>query len=221
VSLKGFRTALIENVLMDAGVPTTVNANLEVGSVAETIEVTGAQELVQTDSATLDSTLQRRQMTELPTITRGGLDMLISMPGIQTAGVDRNSTINGLPNGSLSIGLNWNNINHSAPYIAPQLAPGQFGYRVYVYGPWQNHFDTSLMKSVRFAHEKANLQIRASCLDCLNLTNFQLPSSINPSSGSLGQTTSAYSDIFERPGSRRAGDRIHRAHQLLSCGTGW
>lgn len=101
-------------------------------------------------------------------------------------------------------GLNWSNINTSAPYIAPQLAPGKFGYRVYIYGPWQNHFDASLMKTVRFAHEKANMQIRATCLDCLNLTNFMLPATLNPSSGSFGYTTSAYSDISnaQDPGSR-------------------
>lgn len=101
-------------------------------------------------------------------------------------------------------GLSWGNINTSQPYIAPQLAPGQFGYRVYIYGPWQNHFDTSLMKTVHLAHEKANLQIRANCLDCLNLTNFMLPATVNPSSGSLGYTTTAYQDISnaQDPGSR-------------------
>jgi hypothetical protein len=101
-------------------------------------------------------------------------------------------------------GLNWNNLNTSASYIAPQLAPDSFGYRVFVYGPWQNHFDASLMKTLRLAHEKANLQIRVNCIDCLNLTNFLLPSTVNPSSGSLGMTTSAYSDISnsQDPGSR-------------------
>jgi hypothetical protein len=122
VSIKGFRTTVIENVIMDAGIPTTVNAKLEVGSVAETVEVTGAQELVQTDSATVNNSLERRQMTELPTITRGGLDMLISLPGIQTASSDRNSTINGLPNGSLTItvdGMNTqdNNLKSSNGYF--------------------------------------------------------------------------------------------------------
>lgn len=84
------------------------------------------------------------------------------------------------------------------------MAPGSFGYRVFVSGPWQNHFDTSLMKTLRLAHEKANLQIRVNCIDCLNLTNFLLPRTVNPSSGSLGLTTTAYSDISnsQDPGSR-------------------
>ena len=106
---KGFRTTVIENVVMDAGIPATVNAKLEVGAVSETVEVSSTQELVQTTDAPLNSALEKRQMTELPTITRSGLDALISLPGIQTASTDRNSTINGLPNGSLSVtvdGLN-------------------------------------------------------------------------------------------------------------------
>jgi hypothetical protein len=100
-------------------------------------------------------------------------------------------------------GFNWTNINATAPYVSRQLAPNSFGYRIYVYGPWQNHFDTSIMKRITFAHEKANMTIQANCLDCLNLTNFYL-GTINPSSGSFGLTTTAYSDISnsQDPGSR-------------------
>ncbi len=103
VAMKGFRTTVVDGVVMNAGVPATVNAKLEVGSVAETVEVSGTQELVNTSSATVSDTLEKRQMTELPTLSRSGLDLLMSMPGIQTSGIDRNSTINGLPSGAISI----------------------------------------------------------------------------------------------------------------------
>ncbi len=99
-------------------------------------------------------------------------------------------------------GLNWSNLNYSAPYIGPQLAPNSFGYRVYLYGPWQNHFDVSLHKVTRIT-ESINVEFRANCLDCLNLTNFQF-GTVNPSSASFGQTTTAYSDISnsQDPGAR-------------------
>ena len=103
VAMKGFRTTVIDGVAMNAGVPATVNAKLEVGAVTETVEVSGAQELVNTSSANVSATLEKRQMTELPTLSRGGLDLLMSLSGIQTSGVDRNSTINGLPAGAISI----------------------------------------------------------------------------------------------------------------------
>jgi len=99
--------------------------------------------------------------------------------------------------------LNWTVVNPSAPYVAPQLAPGQFGYRVYLYGPMQNHVDFNLIKRTTFAHEKANLSIQANCLNCLNLTDFYAGTG-NPSSTSFGLTTSAYSDISNTndPGGR-------------------
>lgn len=86
------------------------------------------------------------------------------------------------------------------------MAPDKFGYRIYLYGPWQNHFDASLMRTIRFAHEKANLQIRATCLDRFNLTNFQLGAT-SPNSAIFGQTTTAYQGISnaQDPGSRILG----------------
>jgi hypothetical protein len=101
-------------------------------------------------------------------------------------------------------GYNWTNLNVSTPYVAPQLAPDKFGYRVYLYGPMQNHVDFSLSKRTTFAKEKANLLIQANCFNCLNLTDFQLAND-NPSSGSFGQTTTAYSDISN---ANDAGGRI-------------
>ena len=103
VTMKGFRTTIIDNVVMDAGIPVTVNAKLEVGAVSETVEVSGTQELVQTTSATVANSLEKNQMTQLPYLSRNGLDMLMSLPGIQTGGIDRNSTINGLPSGAINI----------------------------------------------------------------------------------------------------------------------
>ena len=88
----------------------------------------------------------------------------------------------------------WANLNASSPYISPQLSPGHFGYKVFLYGPWQNHADFSFSKTVTFAHEKANARIQANCLNCFNLTDFFL-ANVAGTSASLGQTTSAYSDI--------------------------
>lgn len=42
VTMQGFRTETVENVKIDAGVPTTANAKLELGSVSEVVEVTEA-----------------------------------------------------------------------------------------------------------------------------------------------------------------------------------
>jgi Carboxypeptidase regulatory-like domain len=109
ITTAGFRSTTVENVKIDAGVPTTANAQLEIGAVSETVEVSAGAELVQTANATLNTTLEGQMVRDLPQITRGGLDLLVAQPGVQTAGANRNSSINGLPNGAINVtidGLN-------------------------------------------------------------------------------------------------------------------
>jgi hypothetical protein len=93
-------------------------------------------------------------------------------------------------------------LNTSAPYIGPQLSQGQFGYRVYLYNPWQYHLDVSLVKFTQIK-DRVKFEFRAQALDVLNLTNFFVAN--GPSSASFGQTTSAYRDFS---GSADPGARI-------------
>src|ERR1700677_1459373 len=66
VSHEGFKSAANENVVIDAGVLATVNVTLTVGAATETVVVNAGAEIVQTDSATVSSTLQGRQVNDLP-----------------------------------------------------------------------------------------------------------------------------------------------------------
>src|SRR5512134_1246716 len=67
VSLQGFKTAVITDVRVQPGVPAAVKATLEVGVIAETVQVTGASsELVNTRTATVSSTLNVDQIAQLP-----------------------------------------------------------------------------------------------------------------------------------------------------------
>jgi hypothetical protein len=110
VSATGFRTGIVTDVKLDAAVPATVNVKLEVGSVTETIEVTGTTDVVQSASATVSSTLVGRQLVELPTTTRNLLELVITQPGTQTPGTARTSSINGLPKGSINISIDGLNV---------------------------------------------------------------------------------------------------------------
>src|SRR4051794_14212531 len=110
VSATGFRTGVITEVKLDAAVPATVNAKLEVGSVTETIEVTGTSDVVQSASATVSSTLVGRQLVELPITTRNLLELVITQPGTQTPGTPRTSSINGLPKGAVNISIDGLNV---------------------------------------------------------------------------------------------------------------
>jgi hypothetical protein len=46
VSLPGFKSVSVENVKVDAGVPATVNATLEVGAISDVVEVTSGAEVL-------------------------------------------------------------------------------------------------------------------------------------------------------------------------------
>jgi hypothetical protein len=103
VSLAGFRTTTIEAVKLDAGVPATVNVSLEVGQVTERIEVASGTELLQTANATVNTTLQGRQIYELPFTSRNALELIVTQPGTQTGTTARNSFIHGLPFAAINI----------------------------------------------------------------------------------------------------------------------
>jgi len=92
-------------------------------------------------------------------------------------------------------------VDPSAPYISPAPA-GQLGGRLYLYLPWQRHFDVSLMKRTKIT-ERVNLEIRAQALDVFNLTNFIPDNNIGSSFGQIS-VNGAYRDISGTvdPGSR-------------------
>jgi hypothetical protein len=103
VTLDGFRTLTIENVKLDAGVPATVNGRLEVGPVSDRIDVAAGAELLQTASAAVNSTIEGRQIYELPFTSRNALELIVTQPGTQTGTTARQSFINGLPFSAINI----------------------------------------------------------------------------------------------------------------------
>lgn len=104
VSSSGFKRSLVEKVKVDIGTPTTVNVGLQAGDVSESVTVTGAGgEVLQTQTATVGTTITGRQITETPVASRDALDLIGLLPGTATVGRPRSASINGLPKGSLSI----------------------------------------------------------------------------------------------------------------------
>lgn len=103
VTAANFKTSVVENVKVDVGLPTTVGATLTAGDINETVVVTSGGEVLQTQTATIGTTITGRQITELPLTSRDALDLVTLLPGTNTVGRPRTSTINGLPKGSLSI----------------------------------------------------------------------------------------------------------------------
>jgi hypothetical protein len=130
VSLMGFKTWSAPDVQLISATPGSVRAVLEVGALEETVVVEGATEIVQTQSAAVQTTIAVKQIESLPLVTRTALDYVVALPGVTTTGTNsRGSTINGLPTGTINItidGVNAQDNNNRTGdgffmYIRPML----------------------------------------------------------------------------------------------------
>ncbi len=129
ISAPGFKQSIINGVKLDAGTPGSVRVELEVGATTETVVVQGGGEIVQTQSANISTTLNVNQIAQLPLQTRNVMDFLTNLPGVNTTGGPRGSTVNGLPQSTLNItidGLNTqDNFNKTGDgffsYISPRI----------------------------------------------------------------------------------------------------
>jgi hypothetical protein len=106
VSLMGFKTAILNSVTLQAAVPATVKVTLQVGALEENVTVIGDSALVvQTQTPAIQTNLSGAQITSLPLTSRNALDSLTSLPGFNTSGTARNSTVSGLPRSAINITL--------------------------------------------------------------------------------------------------------------------
>jgi len=111
VSLMGFKTAILNKVVVNVGVPSTVRPVLELGKLEETVVVEAASVLVQTQTSAVTSTISATQITNLPLPGRGAFDFVTQLPGVaQTGGSSRGATVNGLPQSTVNITLDGMNI---------------------------------------------------------------------------------------------------------------
>ena len=110
VKLAGFKTAIVD-VTVAPGTPAAVKAVLEVGQISETVIVQSSSELINTQTATVASTLNADQLLRMPTPTRNALNAVTFLPGVNTATTNRESRINGLPESFIQITLDGVNNN--------------------------------------------------------------------------------------------------------------
>jgi Carboxypeptidase regulatory-like domain len=103
ISAPSFKKYVVTKVKVDVATPATVNAELEAGNVEETVTVASGGEVLQTETATVGTTITGRQILETPIQSRDALDLITTLPGTTTTGVVRTSSINGLPKSALTI----------------------------------------------------------------------------------------------------------------------
>jgi len=111
VTLMGFKTAVLNDVIANVAQVANVKAVLALGALEETVVVSGATEIIQTQATSVASTLGTKQIASLPIQGRGAFDLVSYMPGVATTtGSIRDSTVNGLPQSAVNITLDGMNI---------------------------------------------------------------------------------------------------------------
>jgi hypothetical protein len=106
VALMGFKTAVLNQVAVTSAAPATLKAVLELGKLEETVVVEAAAQLIQTQSTAVASTINVKQITNLPLPGRGAFDFVTQLPGVNSStGSSRDAIVNGLPQSSVNITL--------------------------------------------------------------------------------------------------------------------
>ena len=124
VELSGFRPAQRKGVLLQANQNLTMNFSVELGTLAETVTVSGESPLVDVSSATLSEVVDSKRIVELPLNGRDAATLSTLVPGMVLTTVDRESgkTIPGAlrmsTNGTESrqVSFRLDGTSHSDPY---------------------------------------------------------------------------------------------------------
>jgi len=111
VSAQGFKQAVLKEVRVYAATPATITVTLEIGGTSETVTVEAGTAMVQSQSANIATTLEVKQISQLPLQARNVIYYLMQLPGVSSAATasPRNSTVNGMPSTAYNItidGLN-------------------------------------------------------------------------------------------------------------------
>jgi Carboxypeptidase regulatory-like domain len=121
VNKQGFRVSKLTNQAVSVGSALTLNVTLEIGSVAETVEVTASNAELQTMNATVGNTISGVALDSLPSISRDASTFFTLQPGVapdgSVAGVamDQNSF-------QLDGGQNTNDMDGSMNIYTPSFA---------------------------------------------------------------------------------------------------
>jgi hypothetical protein len=103
VSVPNFKQAVIKDIVLVAGAPSNIRVTLEVGGSNEVVTVQANAEIVQSQTATVTTTMNIEQISSLPLASRSVMDFLIFLPGANTTGGTRGTTFAGLPNSTINI----------------------------------------------------------------------------------------------------------------------
>jgi len=107
VSKIGFKTARSGALTVTVDSNSRLDVTLTIGDVSQSIDVTAAAPLLQTDRADVDTDLSGRQLVDLPNLQRNTVSYLFLSPGVQLIGSA--NPISETPQGSYRMSVNGQN----------------------------------------------------------------------------------------------------------------
>jgi hypothetical protein len=85
ISAQGFQTSVINNLKLDVATTVTENARLQLGSVQQSVEVTGGEPLVDTSTVSVGQVIDQKTVQDIPLNGRHFVDLVYLVPGTMTA----------------------------------------------------------------------------------------------------------------------------------------
>jgi outer membrane receptor protein involved in Fe transport len=93
-TLSGFKTS-VRRVTVSVGATAAADVKLEVGGLTEQVSVVAAPELIDTRTGEFRTTIDARQLTELPTLTRNPYDLVALSGNVREASSDEGQLVGG------------------------------------------------------------------------------------------------------------------------------
>ncbi len=86
VEAKGFKRAERKDIELQVGQAARLDFTLEIGSISDTVEVSGGAPVLETENATVGTVIENRRIVELPLNGRNYLQLASLTPGVTTNG---------------------------------------------------------------------------------------------------------------------------------------
>ncbi len=125
VEMTGFKTVIERNLVLAVGQAARINYTLEVGSLAESVEVSDRAVLLDSESATLGTVIGSKQVTELPLLGRNSYALAMLVPGVRPSSGVNNVVIDQISTVAYSINGQRSNSNEFLLDGAPNSAAAQ------------------------------------------------------------------------------------------------
>jgi hypothetical protein len=122
VKAPGFRTERLTGIAIEVNQQARIDLNLQVGDVVETVEVTSAAPLLQTESAVVGDVIAQERIVNLPLNNRNFLQLSIMTPGVRIKEESNGERTRVVANGNRDIWMQVNingitAVNNRAPFV--------------------------------------------------------------------------------------------------------